>query len=52
MVEKILKELNGFSGSSVYLMQDDTKTFVRKIDNVDRNFERMQHLSTDRKSVV
>lgn len=46
MVEKILKELNGFSGSSVYLMQDDTKTFVRKIDNVDRNFERMQHLST------
>ena len=46
MVEKILKELNGFSGSSVYLMQDNTKTFVRKIDNVDRNFERMQHLST------
>lgn len=42
--EKIIKELNGFSGSCVYLMQDDNKTFVRKINNVDRNFERMTYL--------
>lgn len=46
MGERILKELNGFSGSKVYLMQDNTKTFVRKIDNVERNYERMQHLLT------
>ncbi len=39
--EKIIKKLTGFSGSCVYLMQDDNKIFVRKINNVERNFERM-----------
>lgn len=42
--ETTLKQLNGFSGSSVYLIQDSDKIFVRKIGNVDRNYERMQVL--------
>ena len=41
---KILKELSGHSGSQIYLMQDDQKLFVRKIDNVERNYERMTAL--------
>lgn len=43
--EIILKKLNGFSGSDVYLIEDEDKVFVRKINNVDRNYERMSHLS-------
>mgnify|MGYP003349686537 CR=1 FL=1 len=42
---KILKELSGHSGSQIYLMQDDQKLFVRKINNVERNYERMLVLS-------
>ena len=42
--EKIIKQLNGFSGSSVYLLQDDKKIFVRKVNNIERNFERMTEL--------
>lgn len=41
---KILKELVGHSGSQIYLMQDKLKPFVRKIGNVDRNYERMNVL--------
>lgn len=43
--EKILKTLSGFSGSSVYLLQDNNKIFVRKINNIERNFERMTYLA-------
>lgn len=41
---EIIKELHGFSGSRIYLMQRGDKVFVRKIGNVSRNFERMTHL--------
>lgn len=37
---KIIKELSGHSGSRVYLMKDEN-LFVRKIENVDRNHERL-----------
>jgi RIO-like serine/threonine protein kinase len=43
-MEKILKTLNGYSGSKIYLMSDDTKVFIRKIDNIDRNYERLIEL--------
>jgi tRNA A-37 threonylcarbamoyl transferase component Bud32 len=43
-MEKILKTLNGYSGSKIYLMSDDNKVFIRKIDNVDRNYERLIEL--------
>ena len=41
---KILKELSGHSGSKIYLMQDEERLFVRKINNVERNYERMTAL--------
>ncbi len=44
-MDKILKQLNGFSGSKVYLIQNQEKTFVRKIGNVERNYERITTLS-------
>ena len=40
-MEKLLKELAGHSGSRVYLMQDRDRLFVRKIGNVERNYERL-----------
>ena len=40
---KILRELSGHSGSTIYLMEDD-RLFVRKINNVERNYERMTAL--------
>lgn len=44
MEEKVIKELKGHSGSQIYLMQNDQRIFVRKIGNVERNYERLQHL--------
>ena len=43
-MEKVIKELSGFSGSQIVLMQDDTKKFIRKINNVERNYERLLSL--------
>jgi len=43
-MDKILKELNGHSGSKVYLMEDELHKYVLKIGNVDRNYERMTAL--------
>jgi hypothetical protein len=43
-MEKILKTLNGHSGSKIYLMSDDIKVFIRKINDVDRNYERLIEL--------
>jgi hypothetical protein len=43
---EVIKELIGFSGSKIYLMRNDEHLFVRKIGNVDRNFNRLQCLSS------
>ena len=40
----VIKELKGHSGSQIYLMQNDNRLFVRKINNVDRNAERLTAL--------
>jgi RIO-like serine/threonine protein kinase len=45
MDQKIIKELKGFSGSKVYLMEDTNRLFVRKIGNVQRNHERLDFLA-------
>ena len=42
---KILKELSGYSGSKIFLMEGDN-LFVRKINNVQRNHERLSSLSS------
>lgn len=44
-MDKIIKTLNGFSGSKVYLIENSKRVFVRKIGNVDRNYERLLKLS-------
>jgi tRNA A-37 threonylcarbamoyl transferase component Bud32 len=44
MKENKLKEFKGFSGSKIFLLQDDQKVFVRKQGNVQRNLERYQAL--------
>lgn len=43
-MEKLLKKLTGHSGSTVALMQGDDRMFVRKIENVERNYERLSAL--------
>lgn len=43
-MEKLLKKLTGHSGSTVALMQGDDCMFVRKIENVERNYERLSAL--------
>ena len=43
--EYTIKELKGFSGSKIYLMRNDKGLFVRKMDNVDRNFVKLNELS-------
>jgi tRNA A-37 threonylcarbamoyl transferase component Bud32 len=45
MKEIKLKEFKGFSGSKIFLLQDDQKVFVRKQGNVQRNLERYQALA-------
>lgn len=47
MAAKIIKELYGFSGNKIYLMNKHEKVFVRKIGNISRNIERLQALSND-----
>lgn len=42
-MEKLIKKLTGHSGSTVALMQSDIM-FVRKIENVQRNYERLSAL--------
>lgn len=43
-MEKLLKKLTGHSGSTVALMQGNDRMFVRKIENVERNYERLSAL--------
>jgi len=45
-METIIRKLSGFSGSEVFLIKDNDSIFVRKIENVDRNYERLSHLKT------
>ena len=43
-MEIVLKEFKGYSGSKVFLIKDFDKIFIRKIDNVERNYERLSAL--------
>ena len=43
--EYTIKELKGFSGSKIYLMKNDGGLFIRKMDNVDRNYIKLNELS-------
>ena len=47
MAARVVKELYGFSGNQILLMQKHNKLFVRKIGNISRNVERMQALAAD-----
>jgi RIO-like serine/threonine protein kinase len=47
MSERIIKQLDGFSGSTVLLIESDGNLFVRKVKNFERNFERMSVLSAE-----
>lgn len=47
MEEKVIKELKGHSGSKIYLMQESDNIFVRKIGNIERNFERLSILYSE-----
>ena len=45
MNEHTIKELKGFSGSKIYLMRNDIGLFIRKMENVDRNYIKLNELS-------
>lgn len=45
MAAAVIKELHGFSGNQILLMQKHGRLFVRKIGNISRNVERMQALA-------
>ncbi len=45
--EYTIKELKGFSGSKIYLMKNDRGLFIRKMDNTDRNYLKLNELSKD-----
>jgi RIO-like serine/threonine protein kinase len=47
MAARVVKELYGFSGNQILLMQKHNQLFVRKIGSISRNIERMQALSVD-----
>ncbi len=47
MAAKVVKELHGFSGNQILLMQKHNQLFVRKIGSISRNIERMRALSVD-----
>ncbi len=44
-MERIIKQFTGFSGSHVYLMEDDGKKFIRKINNIERNYNKLVELN-------
>lgn len=43
-METTIKKFKGHSGSHIYLMSKQGKLFVRKIENIDRNYERLVYL--------
>jgi len=45
-MEKCIKELHGHSGSSIYLMDDGKQRYILKKNNVARNYERLNALSS------
>ena len=45
--EYTIKELKGFSGSKIYLMKNNKGLFIRKMDNTDRNYIKLNELSKD-----
>jgi hypothetical protein len=44
-MERKIKEFSGFSGSYIYLMEDDEKKFIRKINNIERNYNKLIQLN-------
>lgn len=49
---KLVKELQGYSGSKIYLMKSNNEYFVRKQGNVTRNYDRLSKLYNDGFPVV
>lgn len=47
MSESIIKKLYGHSGCQVYLMQDSSRVFVRKIGDIKRNLTKLKELQYD-----
>ena len=45
--EYIIKEFTGFSGSKIYLMKNNKGFFVRKINNTQRNYLKLNEFSKD-----
>ena len=45
--EYIIKEFKGFSGSKIYLMKNNKGFFVRKINNTQRNYLKLNEFSKD-----
>lgn len=43
-MEEFLKQFEGHSGSQIFLIKEGSKLFVRKINNVKRNYERLLSL--------
>ena len=43
-MERVIKQLNGFSGSTVLLVEQDDTLLVKKINNVDRNYIQLSNL--------
>lgn len=43
-MDKIIKEFSGHSGSHIFLMEDSRGLYVKKINNIERNIERLTHL--------
>lgn len=46
-MDQVIKELRGHSGSTVLLMKNTERYFIRKINNVQRNYERLSVLSSE-----
>lgn len=44
MAAKLIQQFQGHSGSEVYLMRKPDRVFVRKINNIDRNYDRLIEL--------
>jgi RIO-like serine/threonine protein kinase len=43
-MEKLVKELTGHSGSQIYLMEGEKGLYIKKVNNVERNLERLTNL--------
>jgi thiamine kinase-like enzyme len=44
-MEKNIKQFTGFSGSLIYLMEDNQRKFIRKINNIERNYNKLVQLN-------